>query len=111
MARTETAYEHIVVDETGVPWIEDANMKVVELVLEHQASGSTPEELHEQHPNLSFGQIYSALAFYWDHKAELDADMDRRLRRVEQLRREASPSPLVERLRREGILPRLVQLY
>lgn len=101
MALAETAYEHIAVDDKGVPWIEDANMKVIELVLDQQAYGGTPDQLQEQHPYLTFGQIDSALAYYWDHKAELDTDIERRLQRVEQLQRESQPSSLVERLRRE----------
>jgi len=102
MSLTETRYEHIVIDADGVPWIEDANMKVVELVLDQETSGDTPEQLQEQHPYLTFGQIYSALAYYWDHKSELDADIERRLQQVEHLRRESHPSPLVRRLKREG---------
>ncbi len=102
MAQTATGYEHIVVDEDGVPWIVGANMKVVELVLDQQAYGGTPEELQEQHPGLTLGQIYSALAYYWDHRDELDADIEQRLRRVERLQQESPPSPFVERLRREG---------
>ncbi len=101
MALAETGYEHVVVDDHGVPWIEDANMKVIELVLDQQAYGGTPDQLQEQHPYLTFGQIYSAFAYYWDHKAELDADIERRLQRIEQLRRESQPSPLVERLKQE----------
>ncbi len=34
MTLAETAYEHVVVDDQGVPWIEDAKMKVIELVLD-----------------------------------------------------------------------------
>ncbi len=105
MSHTETRYEHVVIDEAGVPWIERANMKVVELVLDQQAYGGTPEQLQAQHPGLTLGQIYSALAYYWDHRAELDADIERRLRRVERLQQESPPSPFVERLRREGHLP------
>jgi hypothetical protein len=29
-------------------------------------------ELLEQHPQLTLGQIFSALAFYWDHQSEMD---------------------------------------
>lgn len=106
MALTDTRYEHIVIDTDGVAWIEDANMKVVELVLDQETSGDTPEQLQEQHPYLTFGQIYSALAYYWDHKRELDTDIERRLRRVEELQRESPLSPLVERLQREGRISR-----
>jgi len=48
MALAETCYEPIVVDADGVPWIEDANMKVIELVLDQETSGDTPEEWQEQ---------------------------------------------------------------
>ena len=81
----ETRYEHIALDEDRVP-----TMKVVELVVEQRAYGWSPEELHFQHPYLSLGQIHSALAYYWDHRKELD-DIQRRLERVEELRGEVEP--------------------
>lgn len=99
MSTTETRYEHIVLDSSGVPLIAGTTMKVVELVLNHQAYGWSPEELHFQHPYLSLGQIYSALAYYWDHKDELDRDLARRYELAERLRQETPPSPAVERIR------------
>lgn len=70
-----TAYEHIFVNDKGVPEVGTSNMKGVELITEHQAFGWSPEELYFNHPYLTLGQIYSALAYYWDHKAELDAEI------------------------------------
>lgn len=95
----ETRYEHITLNEDRVPVITGTTMKVVELVVEQQAYGWSPEELHFQHPYLTLGQIHSALAYYWDHCEELDRDIERRLERVAGLRCETRPSPLVERLR------------
>lgn len=100
-----TAYEHVVVDESGVPLIEGTTMKVVELVLEMHAYGWSPDELQFQHPYLTLGQIHSALAYYWDHKDELDRDIERRLELVEQIRRDVGPSQLVARLKAKGLLP------
>jgi uncharacterized protein (DUF433 family) len=100
---TETAYQHIVVDD-GVPVIAGANTKIAELIAEIQAHGLSPEETAYQLPHLSLGQIYSALAYYWDHKAEIDQDLDRRARLGEQLRRELGQPPLVERLKQRGLL-------
>jgi uncharacterized protein (DUF433 family) len=100
-----TAYEHIVIDESGTPLIESTTMKVVELALETNAYGWSPDELQFQHPYLTLGQIHSALAYYWDHKDELDRDIERRMERVEQIRREVGPSELVERLKAKGLLP------
>jgi uncharacterized protein (DUF433 family) len=99
-----TAYEHIVIDEAGVPVIESTTTKVIELVLDVLAYGWSPDELQFQHPHLTLGQIHSALAYYWDHKEELERDIERRLERVEEIRREVGPSQLVERLRAKGLL-------
>lgn len=81
----ETRYEHIVLDKNNVPMIAGTTMKVVELVLDHQAYGWSPEELHFQHPYLTLGQIYSAFAYYWDHQEEFEQDIERRLQRVDQI--------------------------
>ena len=102
MSLVETRYEHIVLDDAGVPRIAGTTMKVIELVLERSAYGWSPEELHFQHPYLSLGKIHSALAYYWDHQDELDQDIARRRARVEELRRTAPPVPLIARLKAQG---------
>lgn len=99
-----TMYEHIEIDQTGVPLIAGTTMKVVELVTSHLAYGWSPEELHFQFPHLTLGEIYAALAYYWDHKADIDADMIRRERYVEELTKEAGPSELTAGLRAKGYL-------
>jgi hypothetical protein len=77
---------------------------VIELVLERTAYGWSPEELHFQHPFLTLGQIYSALAYYYDNQEKIEDDIERRLRLVDQIRREGGPSPLAERLKAKGII-------
>jgi uncharacterized protein (DUF433 family) len=104
MSIVETRYEHIIVNEDQVPIIAGTNMKVIELVLERMAYGWSPEELHFQHPYLTLGQIHSALAYYWDHQAELDRDIEQRLQFVDQVQRALGPSPLVARLKAKGLL-------
>ncbi len=96
---SETRYEHIRLDEAQVPLIADTRVKVIELVLDHLAYGWSSEELHFQHPHLTMGQIHSALAYYWDHKAELDQDIARRLQRVDQLQQSVPSATLIERLK------------
>jgi hypothetical protein len=54
------------------------------------AHGSSPEEMHVQYPHLSLSQIHAALSYYYEHQAELDADIERRDREVEELRAEQS---------------------
>lgn len=104
MSATTTSYEHVRLNDNGVPHIAGTTMKVVELVMAQKAHGWSPEELHFQHPYLSMSQIHSALAYYWEHKETLDADIEERLSYAEQSRREAGDSPLAKRLSQEGHL-------
>jgi uncharacterized protein (DUF433 family) len=89
----------IEIDGKGVPWISGANTKVIEVVLDKMAHGSSPEEMHLQYPHLSLAQIHAALSYYYEHQAELDADIACWDREVEALRAEQPDSPLRQRLR------------
>ena len=104
MTYAATRYEHIVLDDSNIPFIAGTTMKVIELVLEQHAHGWSPEELQFQHPYLTPGQIHSALAYYWDHRDELDQDIERRLEHINQLQRAQEPSPLVARLKALGLI-------
>lgn len=84
----------------GVPYIARTTMKVVELVSSHLAYGGVRKSFSVSWPDYSV--IW--LSYYWDHKAEIDADMLGRERYVEELRREAGPSELAARLRAKGYL-------
>jgi uncharacterized protein (DUF433 family) len=87
----KTRYEHIVSNEDHrIPEVVGTTLKVVE----QQAHGWSPEELHFQHPYLALGQIHSTLDYYLDHREELDRDIQRRIERVEGLRRDVQPSLL-----------------
>lgn len=66
MPIVETGYKHIILNEKKVPIIAGTKMKVLEIILDKIAYGWSPEELQYQHPHLTLGQIYSALAYYSD---------------------------------------------
>ena len=102
-------YAHVSLNAEGVPIISGTRTKVVELVAEHLAYGWEAGELHEQHPYLSLGQIHSALGYYYDHKAEMDADIQQTLDKVDQIKadldRIQGEPPLIKKLRATGQLP------
>ncbi len=104
MNLTTTPYKYIELNENRVPYIAGTTMKVIELISGHLTFGWSPEEIKFQHPYLSMSQIYSALAYYWDNKEELDADILQRFERVERLRQEAGESALVKKLRTQGLI-------
>jgi uncharacterized protein (DUF433 family) len=51
---------HIVRDEHGVARVDDTNIKVVEIALDHLAYGWSADAIHEQFPHLSLAQIHAA---------------------------------------------------
>jgi uncharacterized protein (DUF433 family) len=104
MSVIETRYEHIILNEDKVPTIAGTKTKVTELVLDKIAYGWSPEELQYQHPHLTLGQIYSALAYYSDHQEELDREIERQLEQVDQMRKVAKPTPLVDKLKAKKLI-------
>jgi uncharacterized protein (DUF433 family) len=96
---------HVRIDRRGVAWIDDTNVKVVEVMQDHLAYGHGAEEIHLQHPGLSLAQVHAAFAYYYDHQRELDAELVRRHRRVESIRTVKGGFPsrktLVARLKRK----------
>ena len=98
----ETRYEHVVLDDDNTPILAGTTMKVRELVAERLAWGWSPEELLLNHSYLTLGQIFSALAYYADHQAEIDQAIQADLDFTDQLREKAADSPLLHRLRMQG---------
>ena len=104
MSIAETRYEHIILNEKNEPIIDGTRIKVIELVLDKTAYGWSPEELQYQHPQLTLGQIYSALAYYSDHQEELDREIERQLEEVDQMSRSARPTPLLKKLKAKKLI-------
>src|SRR5690349_15043201 len=104
MSSLTTGYEHIEVGEDRSALIVGPGLKVSHLVSEMMAYGWSPEELHFQHPQLSMGQIHSALAYYWDHTQEIEQQIENDLQYADTMRQRLGESPLVARLKAKGLL-------
>jgi len=89
----------IELDERGVAWIVGANTKVKEVVLDKMAYGWSPEEMHFQHSHLSMAQVHAALAYYYEHQVEIDAQIMSDWQEVNELAAQQPESPLRQRLR------------
>ena len=116
MASTATEIAHIRLNDKGVPVIDGTRMKVAQLVAVKRAWNLSPESLQEQFPHLSLGQIHAALAYYYDHQDEIDADVERREREVAALeaagrKTQASPRELLDRARQRGVDPAIIARY
>jgi uncharacterized protein (DUF433 family) len=90
---------HIIGDERGVAWVDDTNVKVIELALDHLTYGWSAEAMHEQFPQLSLAQIHAALAYFYDHQEEFERQIHQQEAEVAGWQTELGESPLQRRLR------------
>jgi uncharacterized protein (DUF433 family) len=75
----------IELDDRGTAWIAGTKVKVTEVVLDKIAYGSSPEEMHFQHPNLSLAQIHGALTYYYENQGRIDKQIRRGLEESDEL--------------------------
>jgi uncharacterized protein (DUF433 family) len=66
----------------GQPIIAGTRIRVTDVVASHLHRGHNPDELAVNF-NLDLGQVYAALAYYYQHKAEIDALMQSEADRAE----------------------------
>jgi len=93
---------HIHLDDQGRAWIDDTNTKVIEVALAQVAHGWSASEIHRQYPHLSLAQIHAALAHYFDHQAEYDAEIARQAREHDEKLAMEQASPFRRKLREAG---------
>lgn len=98
--------EHIRVDAEGVAWIAGTTTKVLEVVMDKLAHDWSPEEIQKQHyGEPSLAQIHAAFAYYYDHQAELDAEIERECKECAAMWEANRNSPVKTRLRSLGLIP------
>lgn len=93
------SYPHIDISSAGVPFVEGTRTKVIEIVLDRLAHHWDAEEIQRQHPHLTLGQIYAALAYYHDHREAVDAAISRQFADVDRIAAQQETSLLREKLK------------
>ena len=99
------SYAHIEPNAHGEPIIAGTRIKVGMIALDRIVHGWDAEEIQRHHPDRSLGQIHLCLAYYFDHKQEMDLNIADRHERATKLRAGAGESPACGKLRERGLLP------
>jgi uncharacterized protein (DUF433 family) len=83
-----------------------AEMGIAHIVTDYLNHGWSADEICIQYPDLRLAEVHSAMAYYFDHKPEIDAEIEEEQRAI-QISRKTAPATLVEaRLKAQGLLPR-----
>lgn len=57
----------------GKPCIAGTRIRVQDVYVWHELEGMSPDEIVAEFPHLSLGQVHAALAYYYDHRDEIQA--------------------------------------
>jgi uncharacterized protein (DUF433 family) len=75
------------VDQDGVIRVGDTRVTLITLVGCYQR-GDTPEEIHEGFPTIPLADIYAVIAYYLNHREEVDAYIEQEEAEAEKWRQE-----------------------
>ena len=81
----------------GKPHLADTRITVADIILMHLRLGQSLEEIAGKY-DLSLAAVYAAMAYYYDHRVEIDQSIEEDLAFAEAFRRN-NPSPLQEKLK------------
>lgn len=81
----------------GKPRISGSRIQVKHVAIMHERQGISPEEIVSEFPHLTLAGVYAALAYYHDHREEINADIAADRAWYEE-QRENQPSRLKEAL-------------
>ncbi len=100
---TGLSYPHIEVSEHLPARLErQPRVRVAQIVMDYLAHGWSPDEMCRQHSYLTLAEAHAAMAYYFDHQAEIDQEIEDELRQEKQLRESGPVPPVIHRLRLRG---------
>src|SRR5580658_3070784 len=93
--------EHIAVQPNicgGKPHVTGHRVKVQHVAIWHERQGKSPDEVVAEHPALTLADVHAALAYYYDHRQQIDADILADNDFAVRLKADSPPSLLARRL-------------
>jgi uncharacterized protein (DUF433 family) len=100
MMATEITYPHIEKHPSQPACLARLpRIRVTQIVMDYLAHGWSVDEICRQHGYLRPAEAHSAMAYYFDHRAEMDAEIEQEFAASEGARQQQPESPIAARLR------------
>jgi uncharacterized protein (DUF433 family) len=77
-------------------------IRVLDVAIWSERLGMSPDEIVDDYPSLTLADVHAALAYYWDHREEIEREIEEDRAVIAEYRRRLGPGPLAEKLRRRG---------
>ncbi len=83
-------------------YVAGTRIRVQDVAAEHELHGLTPEQIAREHPSLSLAQVHAALAYYFDHRDEIQKEIREDCDLVHEVRTETGPGPFERKVKGNG---------
>jgi uncharacterized protein (DUF433 family) len=83
---------------SGQARIAGTRIKVKHVYTWVERMGMTPAQVVVEYPHLTMAQVHAALAYYWSHQEEIHRDIENEEKLAAELKAQAGPSRIEERL-------------
>lgn len=75
----------------GKACIAGHRIRVMDIVVMHERRGMSPDEIVDQYPGITLADVYAALAYYHDHREEIEDEFRRERELADQMRAQFPP--------------------
>ena len=101
-----TTYPHIEkIDDAPARLQRLPRIRVAQIAIDYLNHGWSADEIVLHYPHLRPAEVHSAMAYYFDHREEIDREIAEEQRAIQEWRTNTPPSPVELRFRAQGLLP------
>jgi uncharacterized protein (DUF433 family) len=69
----------------GSPIISGTRVRVIDIAIEYDRLGLTPDQIIDAHPHLTLEAVHDALSYYYENQAIFDEDIRQRKENIKKL--------------------------
>jgi uncharacterized protein (DUF433 family) len=74
--------------------IAGSRIRVLDVYVWHVLRGMSAHEICDQFPQLTMADVYAAMAYYWDHREEIEGQLQRAREIEEEFRKQTPAAPI-----------------
>jgi len=91
MSETRVQHPYIIKDNeicNGSAVIQGTRVRILDIIIEYEYLGWSPDQIIESHPQLTLSQVHDALSYYYENKETIDQEIVNRKARIAELERQ-----------------------
>jgi hypothetical protein len=102
---TATTYPHIQkIDGEPARLERIPRVRVAQIAMDYLFHGWSVDEMCRHHPYLQPVEAHAAMTYYFDHAAQIDAEIKAEIQQADEDQQRAFPSPIYLKLKSKGLI-------